>query len=191
MEGVYRPAEDTLLLLRHAEERVEGSVLEVGTGSGVIAVAMALKPDVSRVVATDINPAAIEAAAGRAREAGVAERIEFKVCDLFEGVEGRFDWILFNPPYLPSEGPTDEPSWSGGNKGYETTLRFLEEAAGHLKEDGRILLISSSQTGLRRDELERIYSVEVLEELPLFYERLYCLLFSPLSPSGSPGRSRR
>jgi len=60
MGNVYRPAEDTLLLLRHAEERVEGSVLEVGTGSGVIAVAMALKSSVSRVVATDIDPAAIE-----------------------------------------------------------------------------------------------------------------------------------
>jgi release factor glutamine methyltransferase len=152
---------------------------------------MALKPGVSRVVATDIDPIAIEAAAGKAREAGVAERVEFRVGDLFEGVEGRFDWVLFNPPYLPSEGLTDEPSWSGGKIGYETTLRFLKQTAGHLKEDGGILLISSSQTGLRLDEAERIYSIEVLEELPLFFERLFCLLLRPLSPSGSPGRSRR
>ena len=191
MGGVYRPAEDTLLLLRHAEERVEGSVLEVGTGSGKIAVAMALKPGVSRVVATDIDPTAIEAAAGRAREAGVGESIEFRIGDLLEGVEGGFDWILFNPPYLPSEGAADEPSWSGGNVGCETTMRFLDRAAGHLKEGGSILLISSSYTDLWLSEVERIYFIEVLEELPLFFERLYCLLLKPLSPSGSPGRSRR
>jgi len=181
---VYKPAEDSLLLLRHVEARVHGSVLDMGTGSGVQAVAAASKPGVSRVVAVDIDGGAVEVARRRAAEAGVSDKIEFRVGDLFEGVGGeRFDWIVFNPPYLPSEGAADEPSWSGGRTGGEVIARFLSEAAGHLKRDGAVLLVHSSMTGFDRGRVGALYRVEVLEELPLFFERLYCLLLRPLSPS--------
>ncbi len=192
MARVYRPEEDSMLLLRHALPRVSGSVLDMGTGSGFIAVALASEPGVKRVMALDIDPEAVENAMKRAEEAGVSGRIEFLITDLFGALHGkRFDWILFNPPYLPSEGIADEASWSGGETGGEVILRFLNEAADHLNLGGAVLTVISSQTGLDIGEIEMTYNVEILGEEPLFFERLYCLLLRPLSPSGGPGRTRR
>jgi release factor glutamine methyltransferase len=90
-----------------------------------------------------------------------------------------FDWIAFNPPYLPSEGKVYDPSWSGGEKGREVICRFLLEAAEHLREDGSIIAIISSNTGIEFEKIEEYYNVELLEEYPLFFEKLYCLLLSP------------
>lgn len=181
-----------MLLLRHALPRVSGSVLDMGTGSGFIAIAVASEPRVERVTAVDVDPEAVEAARKMAEEACVSCRIEFLVSDLFRGLhDERFDWILFNPPYLPSEGRADEASWSGGERGCEVILRFLNEAPDHLRPGGAIIMVISSQTVVDMGEIEMTYNVETLEELPLFFERLHCLLLRPLSPSGGPGRTRR
>ena len=192
MAGVYRPAEDSTLLLRHALPRVSGSVLDMGTGSGFIAVAVASEPGVERVTAVDVDPEAVEAARKMAEEACVSCSIEFLVSDLFKGLhDERFDWILFNPPYLPSEGRADEASWSGGGRGCEVILRFLNEAPDYLRPGGAIIMVISSQTGVDMGEIEMTYNVETLKELPLFFERLHCLLLRPLIPSGDRGRTRR
>ena len=192
MARIYRPAEDSLLLLAHARGRVHGSVLDMGTGSGFLAVEIASEPLVDEVVAVDVDPEAVKEAVRRAEEAGVADRIEFVVSDLFRGLEGRrFDWILFNPPYLPSEGAADEASWAGGRVGDEITMRFLHEAEGHLGPDGAIILVYSSHTGLDLGEVEKMYKVHKLGESLLFFERLVCLLLEPVSPSGTRDRSRR
>ncbi len=192
MARVYRPAEDSLLLLKHARGRVHGSVLDMGTGSGFLAVEIASEPHVDEVVAVDMDPEAIRETVKRAEEAGVADRIDFVVSDLFRGLEGRrFNWILFNPPYLPSEGAADEASWAGGKVGDETTMRFLHEAGGHLELDGAIILVYSSQTGLDLGEVEKMYTVYKLGESSLFFERLVCLMLEPVSPSGTRDRSRR
>jgi release factor glutamine methyltransferase len=192
MARVYRPAEDSLLLLAHARGRVHGSVLDMGTGSGFLAVEVASEPLVDGVVAVDVDPQAVKEAVMRAEEAEVADRIEFVVSDLFRGLEGRvFNWILFNPPYLPSEGAADESSWAGGEVGDEAIMRFLHEAGGHLEPEGAILLVYSSQTGLDLGEVEKTYTVCELGESSSFFERLVCLMLEPVSPSGSRGRSRR
>jgi len=182
MGGVYRQAEDSTLLASHVERLVCGSVLDMGTGSGVQAVTSASKPGVEMVVAVDVNPDAIAEAKRSAAEAGVEDKVTFMVSDLFENVEGRFDWIIFNPPYLPSEGEADERSWAGGDEGDEIIDRFLSEATDHLKEEGVVLLVYSSLTGIDPEE-HKEYSWEVLEELPLFFEMLYCVLLRPVSPS--------
>ncbi len=192
MANVYRPAEDSLLLLAHARGRVHGSVLDMGTGSGFLAVEVASNPLVDEVVAADVDPDAIKEAVIRAEKAGVADRIEFVVSDLFRGLEGRrFDWILFNPPYLPSEGASDEASWSGGEVGDETTMRFLHDARNHLEPDGAILMVYSSHTGLDLGKVEKMYTVYELGESSLFFERIVCLMLEPVSPSGTRDKSRR
>lgn len=181
MTGVYGPAEDSLLLLRHAMGRIKGAVLDMGTGSGILAVEAAQEPGVTSVFAIDIDPEAVGVARGRAEDAGVQGKVMFTVGDLFKGLgDARFDWILFNPPYLPSEGEGDEVSWAGGEVGYEVFLRFLAAADEHLNPGGAIIAVVSSRMELDLDEVERKYDVEVLEELPLFFEGLYCLLLRPL-----------
>ena len=111
----------------------------------------------------------------------MAVEIEFVLGDLFEGLEGeRFDLIMFNPPYLPSEGDADEPSWSGGAAGNEVMLRFLDEAGEYLNPDGDALMIYSSESGFALADVDDKYSATILEELPLFFERLYCVLLRPL-----------
>ncbi len=149
----------------------------MGTGSGFLAVEAASDPRVTRVVAVDIDPDALDSARKGAGAAEVVVEIEFVLGDLFEGLEGeRFDLIMFNPPYLPSEGDADEPSWSGGAAGNEVMLRFLDEACEHLNPDGGVLMIYSSESGFALAEVNEKYSATILEELPLFFERLYCVL---------------
>ena len=180
MAGVYKPAEDTLLLLRHAERLVEGDVLEMGTGSGYIAIQLSRISRVRRVVGVDIDPKAVEASRRNALDAGVSDAVTFSASDLFQNLgDSRFDWVLFNPPYLPSEGVIDELSWAGGRNGGELLLRFLSEAPPHLSPGGRILAVVSSQTNFEFEKAEGQYETEVLEEVSLFFESLSCLLFVP------------
>ena len=177
MAGVYKPAEDTFLLLRHAARLVEGDVLEMGTGSGYVAIELSRLPQVKRVVGVDIDPEAVNVARKNALTAGVSDSVSFSESDLFQNLgEARFDWILFNAPYLPSEGVIDEPSWAGGREGGELFTRFLDEAPSHLSPGGGILAIVSSQTNLNLEKAGYKFKIEVLEEVSLFFETLSCVL---------------
>lgn len=172
MEDVYRPAEDSYLMARHVNSFASGNVLDMGTGSGIQAVTAALKTEVDSVFAVDINPAALREARNRSDDAGVSMKLSFLRSDLFAEVKGRYDWIIFNSPYLPPEGEADEHAWAGGAGLIE---RFLSEARGHLEHGGSILLIYSS---LSEPNLSG-YDVELLEEIGLFFEKLYCVRLSP------------
>ena len=177
MSPVYKPAEDSLLLLRQVKALVQGAVLDMGTGSGIQAIAAAQKPEVSRVLAVDINPEAVETARQNAEEAKVSHKISIVLGDLFSGIDHKcFNWILFNPPYLPSEGAADEVSWVGGARGCEIIERFLSEVANHLDPDGAILMVYSTLTGLQLDRFSDVYIIEVLDETKLFLEKLFCVL---------------
>jgi release factor glutamine methyltransferase len=175
---VYRPAEDSYLLAKYVEKHVHGRVLDMGTGSGIQAVTAAKKPEVTHVTAVDLNPAALDSARKMAGEEGVVEKMEFLLSDLFENVPCCFDWILFNTPYLPNEGEADEISWAGGLKGSETIVRFLKDSTGYLSKGGSILMLYSSLSSINKEafaEFERT----LLEEKPLFFEKLYCVQLNP------------
>ena len=147
-ERVYEPAEDTFLLAEHLVVAEDDVVLDVGTGSGIQAVLAAKKA--KRVVAVDINPYAIECAIKNAQTNEVKERIEFRQGDLFQSIkpDEKFDVILFNSPYLPSE-PDEEKSWigkawAGGPNGRAVIDRFIADAPDYLADGGRIQLVQSS-----------------------------------------------
>lgn len=175
---VYRPAEDSYLLAKYVEKLVEGEVLDVGTGSGIQAVTAAKKSTVRRVVASDLNPYALIEAEKRAVSERVQQKIEFVPSDLFENISEGFDWILFNTPYLPSEGEADEYSWAGGETGSEVIKRFLSESKHYLKAKGSILMIYSSHSNMTEADFSG-FKYELLEEMPLFFEKLYCVRLSP------------
>jgi release factor glutamine methyltransferase len=176
VRSIYNPSDDSYLLLKHVQKLVRGSVLDMGTGSGIQAIAAALKPEVEYVLAVDINPEAIEATKERSKYTGVISKMSFLVSDLFTNIDGRFDWIIFNPPYLPREGDIEDPTWVGGENGGETIERFLEEAANHLAPDGSILMIVSSET--RFTQGNHSYVWKILEEKSLFFETLFCVCLS-------------
>ena len=178
MEEVYKPGEDSYLLQRWVEKLVTGSMLDMGTGSGIQAVTAASKKEVTHVLAVDINPAALIAAEKRAHINNVQAKIDFLHSDLFENVKGMYDWILFNTPYLPSEGDADEASWAGGETGGEIIRRFLGEAPGFLENRGSVLMIYSSLSGLTDADFNN-YCFTLLEEIGLFFEKIYCVKLSP------------
>jgi release factor glutamine methyltransferase len=120
-----------------AEVQPTDRVLDMGTGSGVSGILAARKGAI--VVAVDVNPKAIACARGNAKRNGVAERMTFARGDVFDGVEGDFDLIVFDPPFrwfkprdLLEAGSTDE--------NYRALTRFMAEVKGRLRPNGRVLL---------------------------------------------------
>jgi release factor glutamine methyltransferase len=174
-EDVYQPAEDTHLLLRAAlaEARPEDLALEIGCGSGFVS--RELSPKVGRLIATDINPHAIRAAKARG--------IEVIRADLFRGIKGKFDLILFNPPYLPTQPEEKTGQWidyalDGGESGRETVDRFLKDLAGHLRPGGRALLLISSLTGhtqVQETAISAGLTAETVAGERCFFEQLHVL----------------
>lgn len=76
------------------------SILEIGVGSGCLVLTLLLEIDKSRAVAVDISPAALDVASKNAVALGVKDRCEFVLSNWFESVEGRYDIIISNPPYI-------------------------------------------------------------------------------------------
>jgi release factor glutamine methyltransferase len=82
----------------------EPLAVDIGTGSGCIALALAAEDPFVRVVATDVDPAALAVARGNAARLGLARRVEFVLSDLFADVGERpFDLVVSNPPYIPAD----------------------------------------------------------------------------------------
>lgn len=175
---VYRPAEDSYLLAKNVEKLVYGRVLDMGTGSGIQAVTAAKKTQVTHVTAVDLNPAALDSAREMAEEERVLGKIDFLVSDLFENVSCCFDWILFNTPYLPSDGEADEISWAGGPTGSEVIKLFLKDSTRFLSEGGSILMLYSTHSNMVDEDFDG-FKLILLEEKSLFFEKLYCVRLSP------------
>ena len=153
-EHVYEPAEDTFLLAEKMTVTEDDTVLDMGTGCGILAVLAAKKA--KSVLAVDVNPYALQCAVKNAENNGVKERIEFRRGDLFQPIKQneRFSLILFNAPYLPSE-PGEEKSWigkawAGGQNGRKILDRFVMDAPKFLAAGGRIQLVQSSLSDVNR-----------------------------------------
>jgi release factor glutamine methyltransferase len=142
---VYDPAEDSRLLAEAAVDRLEtGEVaLDVGTGSGYVASTVAAETGAT-VYGCDVNPHACR----RARDAGVT----VVRTDLVSGFrEATFDWVLFNPPYLPTPPEVEGDDWmeaalSGGEDGRRVVDPFLDSVRRVLAPDGHVLLLVSTLT---------------------------------------------
>ncbi|MDY6766055.1 MAG: HemK2/MTQ2 family protein methyltransferase [Candidatus Nanohaloarchaea archaeon] len=147
MPGVYRPRKDSFLLKEVVEEQPLAGrrVLDMGTGSGIIAATAAEQG--AQVTAVDIDPAAVEHVRDRFSD---TDSVTAVTSDLFETVEDVFDLIAFNPPYVPStpEEQEAERSWAGGEDGRETVDRFIEAAPDFLTPEGTVLLVQSTRNDI-------------------------------------------
>ena len=93
-KSVYDPQEDSTMLEKHVRLHAKGKVLDIGTGSGIQAIAAAQSPRVSSVLATDVQKDVI----AYCRNCISSPKIRFLQSDLFKRVKGTFDTIIFNPP---------------------------------------------------------------------------------------------
>ncbi len=173
MTDVYEPREDSFLLADNLPLLEGKAVLDVGTGSGFLALIAAKKA--RSVVAVDINPNAVGSARVDAQKSGAT--VEFRVSDLFSNVPEKFDVIIFNPPYLPYGDEYDKNAhvWCGGKTGRETIERFAREAPAHLNSGGVVALAFSSITG--EEEVRQIlesagFSVRRVAETKVAFEKL-------------------
>jgi release factor glutamine methyltransferase len=145
---VYEPAEDSFLLATYSSS-LSGKILEIGCGSGIVSLSAARANPKNNVLGIDISPAAVECANENAKANGI-ENCKFICSDLFGGVKGKFDQILFNPPYLPTtreerlENDMENRAYDGGKTGLETFERFIKEVPAHLNEDGSVAVIATS-----------------------------------------------
>jgi release factor glutamine methyltransferase len=125
-------------------------ILDIGTGSGAIALALAREITGAKVVATDISIAALNLAQKNAATLGLKEKIDFRQGNLFEPVDGLFDIIVSNPPYiaandyeeLPASVKAFEPREAlfAGESGLEFYEKLIYQADGYLQKNGWLLL---------------------------------------------------
>jgi release factor glutamine methyltransferase len=168
--GVFIPRPETEMLaeagadflVQRPAEKEALTALDLCTGSGCIAVTLAVKCPGVHVTAVDRSGRALKAAKENARLNGVEKRVQVKRGDLFEGLDRRYDLITSNPPYIPDadvpglqKEVLKEPgaALKGGADGLDFYQRLAAGAAGHLKPGGMLLM----ETGF--DQAEAVKAI--------------------------------
>lgn len=173
--------------LCHPEgRRPEGSlqILDLGTGSGVLAIVLAKELPQSHIWAGDISERALSYARENAQTHGVSSQIHFVKSDLFSALDPsqKFDLIISNPPYVAEEEWTCLPTHikefeppealRGGEQGIDFHLKILEEAPKFLKAGGSIILeIAPSQDVMLKEYLEKQKNVSNFESVQDYEHR--------------------
>jgi release factor glutamine methyltransferase len=163
------------------------AVLDLGAGTGIVAITAALA-GAGRVVATDINPAAVRSCTINVERYRVADHVEVRQGDMFEPVAyERFDIIVCNPPYFRGEpnSMADRAYWAGTN--FEWIDRFATGAHEHLSPDGRCLVVLGDSTDvqeiLARFERAGWRAAQVdCRDYYFEYVHIYCLIPRDVSP---------
>jgi release factor glutamine methyltransferase len=150
-DGVFSPTvfNDTFFYADSLPVPVGGSVLEVGCGTGFIALTVA-KKGAGSVLATDINPSAVANCKANAEKHNLADVVTARISDVFSAVtaEERFDLIFWNWPYFAGQRNEDNPlECSVFDPTYEGIGRYLRDARAHRSPQGRVMLSFSREAG--------------------------------------------
>ena len=173
-DQIYQPEADTYLLLEVVQKEIRSTdrVLEIGTGTGYIGSRLS---GYASLIVTDINPHACLAAKGTG--------LTVIRTDMFNGICGCFDLVIFNPPYLPTQDDERIVDWleyalDGGPAGRSTILQFVTGVGRVLAPGGRVLLLISSLTGVG-EVIEMFrgnsFSAGIIAERKIFDEYLLIL----------------
>jgi release factor glutamine methyltransferase len=119
------------------EVKESDKVLDMGTGSGIQAIFAASKS--KDVTAVDVNPFAVDCAKMNVQLNGFSSRVKVMESNLFENVEGKFDLVIFDPPYRWTK-PRDEWEICSADEGYMTLQTFLAKVKDYLTSNGRVLM---------------------------------------------------
>jgi release factor glutamine methyltransferase len=155
LPGVYKPIENEQVSAEYCREG--DRVLDLGCGSGICTIFAAEKA--GEVLAVDISPAAIRNTEENCRLLGLTN-VTVRHSDMFSAVDGRFDLILSNPPYIASDFEDDENQFA-------TSVRYLPtlfaEVHGYLKPGGRLLVQFPLWFRPKIEKLAAAHGLEVLE----------------------------
>jgi len=140
-------------LKHHPTSRI---AIDVGTGSGCIAICLASRNQDLQLAATDISPSALEVAKRNADKLSVSAQIDFYCCDLFPPIERPFDLIVANLPYIPTGkmkalpifGKEPTLALDGGRDGLDLLKRLIALAPNFISPDGLILLEIEPSKGM-------------------------------------------
>lgn len=143
-----RPETEVLIVEALSEKYCE--VLDLGTGSGAIAITLAVERPNSTVIATDVSPAALDVAKANATDLGVADRMHFEVSNWYAVVGGAYDLIVSNPPYIAADEMDDlqpevrlhEPriALTDEADGLTAYRKITDGAPDHLTPGGRLIV---------------------------------------------------
>ena len=158
-ENVLDPRGDTETLIDFVIEKPVKSVLELGTGSGAIAVTLACEWKEVHVTATDISENALSLAKINAEKFNVQNKIHFLTSDWFENVKGAYDLIISNPPYI---GLTEQDELSAevikydpeialfaGRDGLDAYRKIIPSLSKFLNPDGFVALETGASQGVQ------------------------------------------
>lgn len=164
----YLPSDDSYLLVDAISEISGISSLEIGTGSGIVTKHLCV--NFNLVVSTDIrfNPE-------YTKDLQKYKNLFLICCNSSCPLIGKFDLIVFNPPYLPNDFQLKDDTIYGGKNGVETTIDFLKASKDLLKDRGKIVFILSSLS--RHQILEEFieknsFNKRTLKEKRVFFEIL-------------------
>lgn len=149
-KAVLDPRPETETVIVEALKHPAATVLDLGTGSGILAVTLMAEWPKAQALATDISPAALAVAGKNAAHYDIGDRLSFAQSNWFEGVQGEFDLIVANPPYIAMEEMAGldrdvrdfDPhiALTPGGDGLDP-YRVIAAAVGrHLSPDGRVIV---------------------------------------------------
>ncbi|HLC71891.1 MAG TPA: HemK2/MTQ2 family protein methyltransferase [Candidatus Nanoarchaeia archaeon] len=173
--GIYEPSEDSYLIQKYVRELALGRVLDMGTGSGIQALTAITNPNAQFVIAADSNPEAVAALEHQIKTKKI-RKLQVVHSDLFSHIKGKFNLIIFNPPYLPKDKGIEDQALYGGKKGWEVSESFFQQASQYLFPDGKILFLFSSLTNKKKIEeilSHRLFQFQELEREKISFEELY------------------
>ncbi|MFA6170352.1 MAG: peptide chain release factor N(5)-glutamine methyltransferase [Candidatus Margulisiibacteriota bacterium] len=135
--------------VEHREQNVERRIVDVGTGSGCIAITLAKNIPGTKITAIERSPSALRLAKENATNLGMIEQVTFLEGDLLSPLKEKVDLIVSNPPYIPTADlaglDPDVKDWEpigaldGGNDGLDYIRRLIKEAPDHLNSGGMLL----------------------------------------------------
>ncbi|MBW6417071.1 peptide chain release factor N(5)-glutamine methyltransferase [Celeribacter sp. PS-C1] len=174
---VLDPRPETEILISEALSKPFTSVLDLGTGSGAILLTLLAEQVLAKGLATDLSEAALTVAQTNAEALGLGKRARFQQADWWAGVEGQFDLIVSNPPYIAA----DEMAGLSPELAHEPRMALTDEADGlmcyreiaagvraHLAPRGRIMVEIGPTQGAAVSDLflaQGLKAVRVIADL--------------------------
>jgi release factor glutamine methyltransferase len=182
---IPRPETETLVelagawLTAHRRAEKAPAVVDVGTGSGAIAISLAVDASWARIYAADLSSPALDVARDNARRHNVYERITFLLSDLLEALADPVDLIVSNPPYIAQEEWATLPAGvrereprlalDGGVDGLQIIQRLLVDAARRLRTQGALMIeIGAAQGPEARKAARRAFpdaEIQIVQDL--------------------------